>query len=192
MYADDADEEQLDDDFFEELDAAEAAAARFCREQARGLSEISDNKSTPRTGDVLHKKSAAKNVLAPYVPRTPTPHKPSSASAPAAAAAPKSPPGDACYQYRRTSLPGSCTPTDVDRASQGCAAVTAAGSRPTRGIVEPIEYEWEVKAISVRDASTATEEDVGKVGRIHNSTRADMHEDRGLNAPTECMCHFRA
>lgn len=153
MYVD-VDEEELDDDFFQELDAAEAAATHSRAETRDPSSDAS------RSGDALIKKS---NIVVPGVPRTPAQSGP-------AAAVPKSPPGHERCQARRTSEPGTRVPNAADRCSQDCTA-PAAGSRPTGGIAPTYaEYHWEVKTISVRDDSQAAEEDVGKVSRIQGTS----------------------
>ena len=169
MYVD-VDEEDLDDDFFQEIDAAEAAAAHPRVETRDPSSDVTDNSTS---GDVFSnsEKSAANiNTAVPSVPRTPA------QSAPAAAV-PKSPPGNACCRARRTSEPGSRMPDDVDRFSQDCTA-PAAQSLPIGGFEPAYEHRWEVKTISVRDGSAVAVEDVGKVSRIQGTSRADTYSSR--------------
>lgn len=166
MYVD-VDEEYLDDDFFRELNAVEAAAAHSRAETQDLSSHVTDNSTS---GDAPMRKSAAN--IARSVPKTPA------QSAPAALlVVSKSSPGDSRWQDRKTSEPGTRMPQDIERCSQGCT-VSAAGSRPFGGIEPTYEYQWEVKTISVRDGSAAAEEDVGKVSRIQGSSTDRVHRAR--------------
>lgn len=153
MYAD-VDEEDLDDDFFQELDAAEAAATRSRFEGRDASSNVTDNSTS---GDTPIKKSAA-NIV-PSAARTPA----------QSARAPKTPAGDGRCQARRTSEPGTRMPKCAERCSQGCTMPAAGGS--LFGSTEPTyEHHWEAKRISVRDGSAGAEEDVGKVNRTQGGT----------------------
>lgn len=162
MYVD-VDEEDLDDDFFQELAAVEAAAAHSRAETEDPSSHVIENS----TSEYAPMRKSAAHIVRSVPPAQSAP----------AAAVPKSSPGDSRWQHRKASEPRTRMPKDAERCSLRCT-VPAAVSRPFGGIEPTYEYHWEVKSISVRDGSVAAEQDVGKVSRIQGTSTERVHTAR--------------